>query len=112
VDAETAIELVQFAYFKEVSGKATKRKRRLVTYFSQLNRQRNGSALDNFLAVIVFFSFFSIFILNTASSAAAQIPEGAGIEPRTVATLALIVRRSDIIMTFRRFGIGNQTIWH
>jgi hypothetical protein len=33
VDAETAIELVQFAYFKEVSGKATKRKRRLVTYF-------------------------------------------------------------------------------
>jgi hypothetical protein len=34
VDAETAIELVQFAYFKEVSGKATKRKRRQVGYFS------------------------------------------------------------------------------
>jgi hypothetical protein len=98
VDAETAIELVQFAYFKEVSGKATKRKRRLVTYFSQLNRQSNGSALDNFLAVILFLVILynyikHCFICHPSNS---TVSEYAGFEPRIVATLALTVRRSEI----------------
>ncbi len=44
-----------------------------------------------------FFGFFLCSIFNTASSAAPQIllSEEAGIEPRTVATTALAVRRSN-----------------
>jgi hypothetical protein len=41
--------------------------------------------------------FFKFTIFHTASSAAPQIvSEDAGIEPRTVATLALAVRRSNL----------------
>jgi hypothetical protein len=45
----------------------------------------------------VFFIFFLLLctLFNTASSAASQILEDAGIEPRTVATLAMTARRSN-----------------
>jgi hypothetical protein len=104
VDAETAIELVQFAYFKEVSGKATKRKRRQVGYFSQLNRQRNRSVLDNSLSVIILFVLNLIkhsFICHPSNS---TVSEDAGFEPRT---LAVTVKRCDIYNDVRRFGIDS-----
>ncbi len=72
----------------------------------QLCRNQMYPLLEVLLQVVIFnflkFFYFLLLILitlfNTASSASPQIPllwENVGIEPRTVATLALSVRRCN-----------------